>query len=92
VGKLKSPLRNSYGRHHPLRNVCITDDHEYTSNSTGIRSGAGTAYIFGAHLGLVVLNLPCSVFFNSCCSYLFFYFGHCLSFFNLRCRVTPLVS
>ena len=51
VGKLKSPLRNSYGRHHPLRNFCVTDDHEYTSNTTGIHSGAGTAYILGAHVG-----------------------------------------
>ena len=51
MGKLKSPLRNSYGRHHPLRNFCVTDDHEYTSNTTGIHSGAGTAYILGAHVG-----------------------------------------
>lgn len=65
VGKLKSPLRNSYGRHGMS---CVID--EYTRNTTCIRSGAGTAYIFGAHVSLII----CVVIFDSCCFFLSFYF------------------
>jgi len=86
--------------HNPILSLLVTYHRVYSKiNTTGVTRGEGTAYLSGTYLvlvGVAWLDLYFSVlvFCRSLFVLLSFFSMplHCLSFFNLRLLITPLVS